>query len=75
LRKWLQEHEVLPWRREALPLFRADGQLLAVADLGVAAEFAAAPGEPSFQIVWHGRGAVTAADALAGKWPADPLIG
>jgi tRNA(Ile)-lysidine synthase len=75
LRKWLQEHEVLPWRREALPLFCADGQLLAVADLGVAAEFAAAPGEPSWQIIWHGRGAVTAADALAGKWPAGPLIG
>jgi tRNA(Ile)-lysidine synthase len=75
LRKWLQEQEVLPWRRDALPLFCADGQLLAVADLGVAAEFAAAPGEPSWRIVWHGRGAVTAADALAGKWPADPLIG
>jgi tRNA(Ile)-lysidine synthase len=74
LRKWLQEHDVLPWRRDALPLFCVDGQLLAVADLGVAAEFAAAPGEPSWRIVWHGRGAVTAADALAGKWPADPLI-
>jgi tRNA(Ile)-lysidine synthase len=74
LRKWLQEHDVLPWRRDALPLFCANGQLLAVADLGVAAEFAATPGEPSWRIVWHGRGAVTAADALTGKWPADPLI-
>jgi tRNA(Ile)-lysidine synthase len=74
LRKWLQERDVLPWRRDALPIFCADGQLLAVADLGVAAEFAAAPGESSWRIVWHGRGAVTAADGLAGKWPADPLI-
>jgi tRNA(Ile)-lysidine synthase len=75
LRKWLQEREVLPWRRDALPLLCARGQLLAVADLGVAAEFAAGPGEPSWRVVWHGRGAVTAADAFAGKWPADPLIG
>jgi tRNA(Ile)-lysidine synthase len=75
LRKWLQEHEVLPWRRDSLPLLCADGQLLAVADLSVAAEFAAAPGEPSWRVLWHGRGAVTAADAYAGKWPADPLIG
>jgi tRNA(Ile)-lysidine synthase len=75
LRKWLQEHDVLPWRRDTLPLICADGRLLAVADLGVAAEFAAGPGEPSWRVVWHGRGAVTAADAYAGKWPADPLIG
>jgi tRNA(Ile)-lysidine synthase len=75
LRKWLQEREVLPWRRDALPLLSAHGQLLAVADLGVAAEFAAGPGEPSWRVVWHGRGVVTATDAFAGKWPADPLIG
>ena len=75
LRKWLQEHDVLPWRRNSLPHFLAEGRLLAVADLGVAAEFAAAPDEPSWRIVWHGRGTVTASDALAGKWPADPLIG
>jgi hypothetical protein len=74
LRKWLQEHDVLPWRRNSLPHFLAEGRLLAVADLGVAAEFAAAPDEPSWRIVWHGRGTVTASDALAGKWPADPLI-
>jgi tRNA(Ile)-lysidine synthase len=75
LRKWLQEHEVLPWRRDSLPLLCAHGRLLAVADLGVAAEVAAGPGEPSWRVVWHGRGVVTAADAFAGKWPADPLIG
>ena len=54
LRKWLQEHDVLPWRRENLPLLFAGDRLIAVADLGVAAEFAARSDEPSWRIAWHG---------------------
>jgi len=74
LRKWLQEHDVLPWRRGNLPLLFAGGRLVAVADLGVAAEFAARSDEPSWRIAWNQRGAVTEADVLASKWPAHPPI-
>ncbi|MBP6105228.1 MAG: tRNA lysidine(34) synthetase TilS [Steroidobacteraceae bacterium] len=74
LRKWLQEHDVLPWRRENLPLLFAGNRLIAVADLGVAAEFAARADEPSWRIVWNRRGALTEADVLSSKWPAHPPI-
>lgn len=74
LRKWLQEHDVLPWRRQDLPLLFAGDRLIAVADLGVAAEFAARSDEPSWRIAWNRRGAVTEADVLSSKWPADPPI-
>ncbi len=74
LRKWLQEHDVLPWRRDNLPLFFAGDCLIAVADLGVAAEFAAGSAEPSWRIAWSERGAVTEADVLSSKWPAHPPI-
>jgi tRNA(Ile)-lysidine synthase len=74
LRKWLQEHDVLPWRRENLPLLYAGDRLIAVADLGVAAEFAARSDEPSWRISWSGRGAVTEADVLSSQWPAHPPI-
>jgi tRNA(Ile)-lysidine synthase len=74
LRKWLQEHDVLPWRRENLPLLFAGDRLIAVADLGVAAEFAARAGEPSWRITWNRRGALTEADVLSSKWPAHPPI-
>ncbi len=74
LRKWLQEHDVLPWRREYLPLLFAGNRLIAVADLGIAAEFAARSDEPSWRIAWNGRGALTEADVLSAKWPAHPPI-
>ena len=76
LRKWLQERAVLPWRREQLPLLvDDDGRLVAVADLGCGAHFAARPGEPSWRVRWHGRGLVTEHDAFGFRWPADPPIG
>jgi hypothetical protein len=74
LRKWLQEHDVLPWRREQLPLLCVGDELAAVADLGVAAAFAARSDEPSWRVEWAGRGAVTTGDVLASKWPAHPPI-
>jgi tRNA(Ile)-lysidine synthase len=74
LRKWLQERDVLPWRRHDLPLLFVDGQLAAVADLGVAAGFAARSDEPSWRIAWSGRGDVTAGDVRASKWPLHPPI-
>jgi tRNA(Ile)-lysidine synthase len=72
LRKWFQERNVLPWRRTEVPLVFADETLVAVGDLGYCAEFAALPGEPSWRIVWHGRGIVTESDALRFNWREDP---
>ena len=74
LRKWLQERDVLPWRRGELPLLFAGGRLVAVADLGVAADFAARSDEPSWRIEWVGRGDVTLGDVFASKWPLHPVI-
>jgi tRNA(Ile)-lysidine synthase len=68
LRKWLQEHGVLPWMRQRLPLIYAGDRLVAVADLAVTADFAALPGEPAWRIEWPGRPRIAenAAIALAG---------
>lgn len=74
LRKWLQERDVLPWRRGELPLLFAGDRLVAVADLGVAADFAARSDEPSWRIEWSGRGDVTLGDVFASKWPLHPAI-
>jgi tRNA(Ile)-lysidine synthetase-like protein len=74
LRKWLQERDVLPWRRGELPLLFAGDRLVAVADLGVAADFAARSDEPSWRIEWDGRGDVTLGDVFASKWPLRPAI-
>lgn len=74
LRKWLQERDVLPWRRGELPLLFAGDRLVAVADLGVAADFAARSDEPSWRIEWAGRGDVTLGDVFASKWPLRPAI-
>jgi tRNA(Ile)-lysidine synthase len=74
LRKWLQERDVLPWRRPLLPLLFTGEQLVAVADLGVAEDFAARSDEPSWRIEWSGRGQVTVGDVAAVKWPLHPPI-
>lgn len=75
LRKWLQEHGVLPWRRADLPLLLdPEGRLVAVADLAIGADFRAGPGEPSWRVQWDGRGAVTESDAFDLRWPVDPPI-
>ena len=72
LRKWFQERDVLPWRRTEVPLIFADHHLVAVGDLGICAEYAAVPDEPSWRVVWHGRGIVTESDALRFDWQGDP---
>jgi tRNA(Ile)-lysidine synthase len=53
LKKLLQESSVLPWWRECLPLIYAGDKLVAVADLWVSHEFAAARDEPAMQVVWE----------------------
>lgn len=55
LKNLLQEAQVLPWWRNRLPLIYVGTKLAAVADLWIAAEFRAAPGETSVQIVWTPR--------------------
>lgn len=72
LRKWFQEQGVLPWRRAAIPLLCADGEIVAVGDLACAAAYAAQPGEPSWRIAWRGRPLVTEAEALAFNWRDHP---
>lgn len=74
LRKWFQEHGVLPWQRDRLPLLAAGGQIVAVADISCAAAFAARPDEPSLRVVWHGRPAVTESDATSFNWQGPPPI-
>jgi tRNA(Ile)-lysidine synthase len=53
LKKLLQEAEVPPWHRTRLPLVWVNGTLAAVADLWVAAEFAADPGAPGLRLEWQ----------------------
>ena len=67
LRKWLQERGVLPWMRGTLPCVLAEGEIVAIADLACGGRLAAAPGEPSWRIEWHGRPTVTEAEAIAGR--------
>jgi len=55
LKKLLQEGGIVPWMRERVPLVYAGEQLVAVADLWVAADAASKPGTA---IRWHGRPAL-----------------
>ncbi len=52
LKKLLQEEGVVPWMRERLPLIYAGEQLVAVADIWVAAEAAS---EPGTAVCWDDR--------------------
>jgi tRNA(Ile)-lysidine synthase len=67
LRKWLQERGVLPWRRATLPCVCMGMEIVAVGDLAYGGGLAAAPGEPSWRIVWHDRPTLTEAEALTGR--------
>ena len=67
LRKWLQERGVLPWRRAQVPLVTAGGEIVAVGDLAYGGGSAAAPGEPSWKVVWSGRPPLTEQEALEVK--------
>jgi tRNA(Ile)-lysidine synthase len=55
LKKLLQEAGVVPWMRERLPLLYSGDELVAVADLWIAAE---ALGEPGTAIDWRSRPAL-----------------
>jgi len=55
LKKLLQEANVLPWWRERLPLIYAGDTLIAVADLWIAAEYAAGADEEGVVLIWEER--------------------
>jgi len=55
LKKLLQEEGVVPWMRERLPLLYSGGDLVAVADLWIAASAAS---EPGTAIRWKNRPAI-----------------
>ena len=69
LRKWLQDQGVLPWMRGSLPVVFADAEIVAVGDLGCGGTLAAAPGEESWVIEWHGRPLLTESEAVAARLP------
>jgi tRNA(Ile)-lysidine synthase len=52
LKKLLQEEGIVPWMREKLPLLYSNGELVAVADLWIAA---GAASEPGTAISWRNR--------------------
>ncbi len=53
LKKLYQEHGILPWLRERIPLIYYENKLIAVGDLWVERDHAAAPSEPAWQIEWE----------------------
>jgi tRNA(Ile)-lysidine synthase len=69
LRKWMQEHGVLPWRRAALPVVFSGGEIVAVGDLACGGRVAAGPGEDAWKITWHGRPVLTQGEAIARRMP------
>jgi tRNA(Ile)-lysidine synthase len=64
LRKWLQEHGVLPWLRHRVPLVVARDEIVAIGDLAYGGGFDAEPGEPSWMVEWRGRPALTEQEVL-----------
>jgi tRNA(Ile)-lysidine synthase len=59
LKSLLQEADVPPWRRDATPLVFCGDELVWVAELGMAPEFAAAPSTAGVAIAWQPAGACT----------------
>lgn len=52
LKTLLQEHGVVPWMREHVPLLVAGASIVAVADLWVSADHAATAGAPAYRVRW-----------------------
>jgi len=53
LKNLMQERGVLPWRRNALPLFYSGNTLVAVGGMWLASEYCVAAGEPGLMPVWE----------------------
>jgi tRNA(Ile)-lysidine synthase len=67
LKNLLQESDVLPWMRGNIPLLYSSGQLLAVGDIWINAEFAAQPDEAGRVLLWHDHAPVFHESALSGS--------
>jgi tRNA(Ile)-lysidine synthase len=55
LKDLCREAGIVPWMRDRLPLVFAGGRLVAVGDLWIESDLAAAPGDPALKPVWSGR--------------------
>ena len=58
LKNLLQESGIVPWMRSHIPLIYAGDDLVAVADLWVNQDFAAADDEPGLTITWRNHSAI-----------------
>jgi tRNA(Ile)-lysidine synthase len=52
LKTLFQEHGIVPWMRDRIPLLYSGETLVAVAHLWVAADFAARGDEPGLRVRW-----------------------
>jgi tRNA(Ile)-lysidine synthase len=59
LKRLLQEWGIVPWMRSRLPLLTVNGDLAAVADLGVSAAFAAREEEAALVLRWEHHPPIT----------------
>ena len=55
--------------RGSLPVVFANGEIVAVGDLGYGGALAAAPGEEAWVVEWHGRPVLTESEAIAARLP------
>ncbi len=53
LKKLMQERDIAPWQRAALPLLRANDDLVWVPGLGVDCQYQCEPGEPGWLVSWQ----------------------
>ncbi len=65
LRKLFQEHGVLPWMRDRIPLVYENDALVAVANLWIDQSYAAGEDEEGLQIIWQDGPAVLQKQAVS----------
>jgi len=64
LREWMRERRLLPWMRDRIPLVYHGSELVAIADIEISAQAAAAAGERGgWRIAWRDRPRTSAVTA------------
>lgn len=53
LKNLLQQHEILPWQRDALPLLFCGDVLVCIPGIAIASTYQAQPGEAGMEVIWH----------------------
>jgi len=53
LKNLLQQHEILPWQRDALPLLFCGDVLVCIPGIAIASTYHAQPGEAGMEVLWH----------------------